>query len=75
MMVADRIKEIPGFPAKTAAELKHCILAHHGELSTVPEETGASGGAGIEFRGQYRCEDGDDAGSLKSGGENPLARI
>ena len=31
MMVADRIKEIPGFPAKTAAELKHCILAHHGE--------------------------------------------
>ena len=32
MMVADRIKEIPGFPAKTAAELKHCILAHHGEL-------------------------------------------
>ena len=32
MMVSDRIKEIPGFPEKTAAELKHCILAHHGEL-------------------------------------------
>lgn len=31
-MISDRIKEIPGFPEKTALELKHCILAHHGEL-------------------------------------------
>lgn len=31
-MVSERIKNIPGFPAKTASELKHCILAHHGEL-------------------------------------------
>ena len=31
-MVGERIKEIPGFPEKTAVELKHCILAHHGEL-------------------------------------------
>ena len=31
-MAAERIKEIPGFPEKTAVELKHCILAHHGEL-------------------------------------------
>lgn len=31
-MVSERIREIPGFPEKTAAELKHCILAHHGEL-------------------------------------------
>ena len=27
-----KMKEIPGFPAKLANELKHCILAHHGEL-------------------------------------------
>lgn len=31
-MVGDHIKRIPAFPAKTASELKHCILAHHGEL-------------------------------------------
>lgn len=31
-MIAERIRTIPGFPEKTAAELKHCILAHHGEL-------------------------------------------
>ena len=31
-MVGDRIREIPGFPPKLAAELKHCILAHHGEM-------------------------------------------
>ena len=30
-MVGEHICKIPGFPAKTAAELKHCILAHHGE--------------------------------------------
>ena len=31
-MVSERIANIPGFPKKAAAELKHCILAHHGEL-------------------------------------------
>ena len=31
-MISDRMKEIEGFPASIAVELKHCILAHHGEL-------------------------------------------
>ena len=31
-MIHDMAKEIPGFPAKLESELKHCILAHHGEL-------------------------------------------
>lgn len=31
-MITDRIRAIPEFPQKSAAELKHCILAHHGEL-------------------------------------------
>lgn len=31
-MIGDRIREIPGFPVKLGNELKHCILAHHGEL-------------------------------------------
>lgn len=32
IMVDEKIKTIPGFPAKTASEIKHCILAHHGEF-------------------------------------------
>lgn len=32
MMIGERIKTISGFPEKTASELLHCILAHHGEL-------------------------------------------
>ena len=31
-MVGKRIESIPGFPVKLASELKHLILAHHGEL-------------------------------------------
>ncbi len=31
-MVGERIREIPGFPQVLGNELKHCILAHHGEL-------------------------------------------
>lgn len=31
-LVGERIRTIPGFPMKLANELKHCILAHHGEL-------------------------------------------
>ena len=31
-VVGDRIREIPDFPVKLGNELKHCILAHHGEL-------------------------------------------
>ena len=31
-IVGNRIQNIPGFPVKLANELRHCILAHHGEL-------------------------------------------
>ena len=31
-MVGERIRTIEGFPTGLANELKHCILAHHGEL-------------------------------------------
>ncbi len=30
-MIGEKIRKIDGFPALLAAELKHCILAHHGE--------------------------------------------
>ncbi len=31
-IIGERIKEIPNFPKELELELKHCILAHHGEL-------------------------------------------
>ena len=31
-MISDAIRTIEGFPAKLASELKHCVIAHHGEL-------------------------------------------
>ena len=31
-MIDDAIRTIPDFPVKLAHELKHCIVAHHGEL-------------------------------------------
>ena len=30
-MIGEKIRKIPGFPEVLANELKHCILAHHGE--------------------------------------------
>lgn len=31
-MIGERIRTIDHFPQKTAVELKHCIISHHGEL-------------------------------------------
>lgn len=31
-MIGDAVRAIPGFPETLASELKHCIIAHHGEL-------------------------------------------
>ena len=31
-MIGQVIRKIEGFPPKLASELKHCIVAHHGEL-------------------------------------------
>ncbi len=31
-LVGEHVRRIPGFPKKLENELKHCILAHHGEL-------------------------------------------
>ena len=30
-MIDEKLREIPDFPALLSAELRHCILAHHGE--------------------------------------------
>lgn len=31
-MIGEAVRAIPGFPEQIASELKHCIIAHHGEL-------------------------------------------
>ena len=31
-MIDEKIREIPDFPVLLANEVRHCILAHHGEL-------------------------------------------
>jgi 3'-5' exoribonuclease len=31
-MISDGVRMIEGFPEKIANELKHCVIAHHGEL-------------------------------------------
>ncbi len=31
-MISDAVRTIPDFPERLASELKHCIVAHHGEL-------------------------------------------
>lgn len=31
-MISDAVRTIPGFPETLANELKHCVIAHHGEL-------------------------------------------
>ena len=31
-MLDEKLRNIPDFPAKLASELKHCIVAHHGEF-------------------------------------------
>jgi len=30
-MISEKVRQIPGFPAGLAGEIKHCILAHHGK--------------------------------------------
>ena len=31
-MISEAVRNIPDFPHKLASELKHCVVAHHGEL-------------------------------------------
>ena len=31
-MISEAVRHIEGFPAKLASEVKHCVVAHHGEL-------------------------------------------
>lgn len=70
-MVSDRIKTIPGFPVKTATELKHCILAHHGELEYgSPKKPALLEALALNFADNADAKLETMIEALKAGGEN-----
>lgn len=58
--IDDAIREIPEFPKQLASELKHCIVAHHGELEYgSPKKTGTGRSHGTKSCRQRRRQDAD----------------
>ena len=71
-MVSDRIRQIPDFPEKLAVELKHCILAHHGELEYgSPKKPALLEALALNFADNTDAKMETMLEVLKSGGENP----
>ena len=65
-MISDRMKEIEGFPVSIAVELKHCILAHHGELEYgSPKKPALLEALALNFCRYDRCKDGDHDRGIK----------
>lgn len=53
------IREIPGFPPKLANEVKHCMLAHHGELEFGSPKKPALLAIALSQADNFRCQDGN----------------
>ena len=71
-MLHDAIREIPDFPAKVESELKHCILAHHGELEYgSPKKPALLEALALNFADNTDAKMETMLEVLKSGGENP----
>ena len=65
-MIHDEARKIEGFPADLENKLKHCILAHHGELEYgSPKKPALAEGYGSESCRQRRCEDGNADGIVR----------
>ena len=59
-MIDDAIRTIPEFPPKLASELKHCILAHHGELEYgSPKKPALAEAFALNFAGLRGRQDAD----------------
>ena len=70
-MVGERIRTIPGFPARLAAELKHCILAHHGELEYgSPEKPALLEALALNFADNTDAKMETMLEALNAGGDN-----
>ena len=70
-MVGESIRSIPGFPEKLATELKHCILAHHGELEYgSPKKPALLEAVALNFADNTDAKMETMIEALQSGGEN-----
>ena len=70
-MVGESIRSIPGFPDKLATELKHCILAHHGELEYgSPKKPALLEALALNFADNTDAKMETMIEALQSGGEN-----
>lgn len=70
-MVSERMKEIEGFPASIAVELKHCILAHHGELEYgSPKKPSLLEALALNFADNTDAKMETMIEALNAGGEN-----
>ena len=70
-MVGESIRSIPGFPEKLATELKHCILAHHGELEYgSPKKPALLEALALNFADNTDAKMETMIEALNAGGEN-----
>ena len=70
-MVGESIRSIPGFPEKLATELKHCILAHHGELEYgSPKKPALLEALALNFADNTDARMETMIEALRSGGDN-----
>ena len=70
-LVGMRIRQIQGFPVKLANELKHCILAHHGELEDgSPKKPALLEAVALNFADNTDAHMQMMMEALKAGGDN-----
>ena len=70
-MVGESIRSIPGFPEKLATELKHSILAHHGELEYgSPKKPALLEALALNFADNTDARMETMIEALRSGGDN-----
>ena len=70
-MVMSRVEKMPGFPQKLAAELIHCILAHHGELEYgSPKKPALLEALALNFADNTDAKMETMLEALKNGGDN-----
>ncbi len=70
-MIGRMIRAIPGFPERLAVELKHCILAHHGELEYgSPKKPALLEALALNFADNTDAKMETMIEALNAGGEN-----
>lgn len=71
-ITGERIRQIPEFPERLGNELKHCILAHHGELEYgSPKKPALLEAVALNFADNTDAHMQIMLEALKAGGDNP----